>query len=436
MKRKRIISSIVLACMAFGLTACGSKGSEGSEGAGNETASTITVQVEKDWVPYYEAVKERVLEKYPKATINFIETGSFDHLDVIDATDATNKDVADVFALPADRLYTLANNNILAGIDAKKMAEEVGGFKDFDGGMGGNFKIDDEYLAFPYNIETLVAYVNKENAASAGIDLTKPVEFTSLEFGKMLVTAHDAWFGVAFTNAVDFELLNKSADGTLSTDATKAYSELTDDQKNLFDGLYTYWKSHYENKTDLWDKEAASGYLDAQFAAKDGAAIRIDGPWATTSLSDTVGADNLEVLPLSNVTINGNELSHWKGGWGLGINARVEEDEAQMELAEAFIKEIVNPEYAKDLFKATGKILENVEASAYDGIGGMDEKVIKATYTSYEASINRPLFLEYGKVWETWQNALLSWSSTNPTNGEEAYKQVQASFEAMMATYK
>lgn len=430
MKKKRIIASILLACTAFSFTACGPKGS------GSDEKTTITVQVEKDWVPYYESVKGRVLEKHPNATINFIETGSFDHLDVIDATDATNKDVADVFALPADRLYTLANNNILAGMDAKKMAEEVGGFKDFDRGLGGNFKVDEEYLAFPYNIETLVAYVNKENAEKAGIDLSKPIEFTSLDFGKMIVTAHDAWFGVGFTNAVDFELLNKSEDGTLSTDGTKAYSELTEDQKKLFEGLHSYWKSHYDNKTDLWDKEAAAGYLDAQFAAENGAAIRIDGPWATTSLADKVGADNLEVLPLSNVTINGKSLSHWKGGWGLGINARVEENEAQMELAEEFIKELVNPEYAKDLFKATGKILENVEASAYDGIGGMDEKVIKSTYTSYEASINRPLFLEYGKVWDTWQNALLSWSSTNPTNAEEAYKQVQASFEAMMATYK
>lgn len=430
MKKKKLIATVLLGCMAFGLTACGSGDKK------NDEAATISVQVEKSWMPYYEKVKERVLEKHPNATINFIETGAFDHLDVIDATDATNKDVADVFALPADRLYTLANNNILAGMDAKKMAEEVGGFKDFDGGLGGNFKVGDEYLAFPYNIETLIAYVNKENAAKAGIDTTKAIEFTSLDFGKMLVTAHDAWFGVAFTNSADFELLAKGTDGKVSTDATKAYSELSADQKKLFEGLYNYWKPHYENKTDLWDKEAASGYLDAQFAAKDGAAIRIDGPWATTGLADKVGADNLEVVPLSQVTLNGKELSHWKGGWGLGINARCEENEAQMALAQDFIKEIVNPTYAKDLFKATGKILENVEPSAYDGIGGMDEKVIKATYTSYEASVNRPLFLEYSKVWDSWQNALLSWSSTNPKNAEEAYKQVQASFEAMMGTFK
>ena len=107
-----------------------------------------------------------------------------------------------------------------------------------------------------------------------------------------------------------------------------------------------------------------------------------------------------------------------------------------MALAISMIEEIVNPKYAKDLFKYTGKILENVEPSAYEGIDALNKKVIDATYASYEKAIARPLFSEYGKVWDTWQNALLSWSSTKPANAEEAYKQVQASFEAMMGTIK
>lgn len=431
MKKKKLISALLLGCMAFSLTACGGSGDDSKK----DEAATISVQVEEAWLPYYEQVKERVMKEHPNATINFIKVGAFDHLDVIDKTDVTNKDVADVFALSADRLYDLANKNVLAPMDAKAMAEEVGGFKDYDAGLGGNLKIGDEYLAFPYNIETLVAYVNKGNAEKAGIDLTKNIEFNDLAFGKMVVPVHDAWYGVGFTNSASFELLSKNGD-KLTTDATKEWKDLTADQQKLFESLYNYWKPNYDNKTDLWDKDAASGYLDAQFSADSGAAIRIDGPWATTGLSDKVGADNLEVLPLSQITVNGKALSHWKGGWGLGINARCEENKAQMDLAEDFIKEIVNPEYAKDLFNATGKILENVEPSAYDGIGGMNEKVIKATYTSYEASINRPLFLEYGKVWDSWQNALLSWSAQKPANAEEAYKQVKASFDAMMGTIK
>ncbi|MGL4773092.1 MAG: sugar ABC transporter substrate-binding protein [Clostridium sp.] len=430
MRRKKLLAICLAGIMALGLVGCGSDGDKKKD-----EKATISVQVEKAWKPYYEQVKARVLEKHPNATINFIEIGSFDHLDNLDETDPTNKDIADVFSIPVDRLYGLSSNNALAPIDAEKMAEEVGGFKDFKGGLGGNLKVGNEYLAFPYNIETLIAYVNKENAAKYGIDTSKPIEFNNLDPNSMLVKAHDAWFGVAFTNAAKFELLDKDGD-KLSTDGIKDWKDLNQDQQKLFESLYKYWKPHYDAKDNLWDKKAADGFMTDKFSEKGGAALRIDGPWATTDLSKKIGADNLEVIPLSNITVNGNALSHWKGGWGLAINARCEENEAQMTLAQDFIKELVNPKYAQDLFKSTGKILENVEAKAYDGIGGIDEKVIKATYASYEKSISRPLFEEYGKVWDTWQNALLSWSAQKPANAEEAYKQVQASFQAMMGSIK
>ena len=118
---------------------------------------------------------------------------------------------------------------------------------------------------------------------------------------------------------------------------------------------------------------------------------------------------------------------------GLGINARCEDNEEQMEIAEAFIKELINPENAKELFYATGKILENATIDNYQGIDKLQLKVIEATYDSYKVAENRPLFSEYGQVWDTWQNALLSWSAKNPANAEEAYKEVKASFDGMMA---
>lgn len=428
MKTKKLLAMVLAGCMAIGLVGCGSSSKK-------DDKAEISVQVEKSWMPYYEQVKSRVLDLHPNATINFIEIGAFDHLDNLDKTDINNKDIADVFAIPVDRLYGLAGKNSLASIDAEKMASEVGGFKDFKGGLGGNLKVGDEYLAFPYNIETLIAYVNKENATKYGVDTSKSIEFNSLDPNSMLVKAHDAWFGVGFANSVKLELLAKDGD-KLSTDAIKEWKDLTPEQQNLFNSLQKYWKAHFDANDNLWDEKAADGFMNDKFTAKDGAALRIDGPWATTDLSKKIGADNLDVIPLSNITVNGQALSHWKGGWGLTVNARCEENEAQMILAQDFIKELVNPKYAQDLFKSTGKILENVEPSVYDGIGGIDEKVIKATYASYEKSISRPLFEEYGKVWDTWKNALLSWSSQKPANGEEAYKQVQASFKAMMESMK
>lgn len=434
---KKLLVTLLVATTALNFMACGAKEDKSDEKVENNNTGvtatdekvTLTVQVEEGWVPYYEQVRDTIVEKYPNATIEFITTGSFDHLDVIDQTSAENPDVADVFALPADRLYGLANNDVLAAMDAKTMADEVGGFKDFDNGLGGNFNIDGEYLAFPYNIETLIGYVNLENAAAAGINLEDKIEFTDLEYNQVLTTVHDAWFGVAFANSANFEFLSE----TLESTATKEWADLTDDQKNLFEGLFTYWKAHQDNGTSLWDKDAAGGYIDEQFKTGGSDAIKIDGPWASTSVVELVGsADNLEVIPLNQITFNGNDLQHWKGGWGLGINARCEEDAAQMEVAQEFIKEVVNPANAQELFKYTGKVLENVEPSAYEGIDELEKKVIDATYEAYESAVNRPLFDEYGQVWSTWQNALLSWSAKNPANAEAAYAEVKASFDAMM----
>ena len=181
---KKLLVTLLVAATSINFVACGSSDKEDSnKGEGNTSTNekvTLSVQVESEWLSYYEKVKETVVEKYPNATIEFIETGAFDHLDVLDQTDATNSDVADVFALPADRLYGLAKNQVLAAMPADEMAKEVGGFADFDNGLGGNFNIDGEYLAFPYNIETLIGYVNVENAKAANIDTTQNIEFTDL----------------------------------------------------------------------------------------------------------------------------------------------------------------------------------------------------------------------------------------------------------------
>ena len=132
-----------------------------------------------------------------------------------------------------------------------------------------------------------------------------------------------------------------------------------------------------------------------------------------------------------------NHLAHWKGGWGLAVNSRNEDNEEKMLLAQKFIEEVVNPEYAVDFFKATGKILENVPASTYaaSDLSETDKKVIDAVIKSYEDAPARPLFLEWGSVWDTWKNSILSWPNTKPATVEDAYKEVKASFDSMMGNF-
>ena len=167
--------------------------------------------------------------------------------------------------------------------------------------------------------------------------------------------------------------------------------------------------------------------------------LRIGGPWETSGMKDrTDDGQDLGVYPIGQITVAGQPLRHWQGGWGLAINPRIEDDAAKVALAEAMIGEIVNPDYAVDLFKATGKIPENVPADAYaaSDLDEIDKKVIAATIDSFHVSPGRPLFQEFGPVWDTWKNAVLSWNSVVPANVEAAYGELKASFDAMMADLK
>jgi len=448
---KRFLSMLLVFCLVLSMVACGNNANVENqievannssdiaidEDVASSLNATITVQTETGWMEYYEAAKARVLEKYPDATINLIETGAFDHMEVIDSTDVTNPDVADLFAIPADRLTGFAQNNVLASLDAKAIADAVGGFDNYDAGLGGNLTVDGDYLAFPMNIETLIIFANTANAEANGIDLTEKIEFTDLGPEDMLIPAFNAWFGIAMTNSADIELLGMRDDGFYS-DLTTEWADLDSDKQAVFTAMYDYWKSHDELGTDVWDLNATWGYMDGEFATGGANALRLDGPWGTAGLSEKAGnGADLEILPITQVTINGNPLTHWKSGWGLVVNARIEDNVDQMTLATAMIEEIVNPDYAVDLFKQTGKILEHVSAETYanSDLSETDKKTVAAVLESYEAAANRPLFKEWGSVWGTWENSTLSWSAVKPNSVEEAYSELKAAFDAMMMNY-
>ncbi|WP_282926249.1 sugar ABC transporter substrate-binding protein [Helcococcus kunzii] len=455
---KKLLSLLLALVMVFSLVACGNKGGESKDEANTESTGEskdgektdadatplkgeISVQAEKGWVPYYEAAIKKITEKNPDAKINIKEAGAFDHIEVINNTDATNADVADVFALPADKFTDMADNDILAALPAKEMADKIGGWDDFDAGLGGNLKKGEDYLAFPMNIETLLTFVNTKNAEKAGIDHTKPFELNDQKDpATVLLKAIDAWFGVAPNNAGGIDLLTKDGDQFKST-YTGKYEDLNADQKAVFDGLFAYWKANNEAGTSLFDEKSADGYMDGEFATGGKGVIRLEGPWATSNdsiIAKEIKAGNVEVYPIGHITIAGKPLTHWQGGWTLAVNSRIEEDADKMALAEALIMELINPENAVEFYKATGKILENVKVDVYEksDLDELSKKVIKNVIEGYNASPARPLYKEYGKVWDTWKNAVLSWNSVKPADAAAAYKELNAAFTGMMEQIK
>lgn len=447
MKRKwkgLAAASLALMLVATGcgkkLTPAESSGSSGVEAG--KLKGEITVQAEKEWVEYYQKAVNKIVEANPEAKITIKTAASFDHLKIIQDTDANNADVADVFALPADRFMDLAGNDTLAAIPAKDMAAELGGFDDFDKGLGGAFKLDKNYLAFPFNIETLVTFVNTKNAKDAGIDTTKSFELTEQQkAATILLPLFDAWYGVAPNNAGGIELLKKDGDSFQAT-YSGAYGEMNAGQKAVFDAIYKYWKLNSDEGTVLFDTEAGWGYVDDAFKSGGDAkghvgVVRLGGPWDAAAFEKATEG-NMEVYPIGKITIAGKPLTHWQGGWALGINSRIEKDADKMALAQALIKELVHPNNAVDLYKATGKILENVKYEAYESsdLSALDKAVIKNVVESYKVSPPRPLFKEYGQVWDTWKNAVLSWNAKKPADAEAAYGELNAAFNAMMQQIK
>lgn len=432
----KCLGTIMLGLFTVSCTGGGATNTSGNA-TNNGDKITITVQAEKTWIPHYEKAAQRVEEKFPNSDVVVVEQGAFTIFDIIDSTDVTNSDVTDIYAVPADRIASMYTKDALAEIDAVTLANEIGGWKDFENGLASSFKIDGKYFAFPMNIETLIVFANTKNAESRGIDLTQPIEFSTLAYDDMLIAPWDLWFGVSFLNANDITPLSKDENGVFYSDLTKDFKDLPKDVQDLFTTLFNYWKQHEENKTDLWDKSATWSYIEEKF--KDETSFRLDGPWSTVTLVESLGGfENLDVIPISKVTINGKPLEHWKSGWGLAINPRIEGNAQAMEVALEMIKEIVNPEYAIDLFKSTGKILENVSPEDYQNsdLNDLDKKVIASVLESYENASQRPTFNEWSEVWGTWENAILSWSSTKPKTAEEAYESVQSSFKSMLSTLK
>ncbi|MDO5738044.1 MAG: ABC transporter substrate-binding protein [Eubacteriales bacterium] len=399
-------------------------------------AGKITVQVEEAWLPHYEAAAARVKEAYPDVEIEFITVGSFDHLDTIDSTDVMNPDVADVYAYPLDRLVNLADKEALAAFDAPALAQEVGGFDNFDNGIGAALKLGDNYFGIPYNIETLVIFANEANAAAEGIDLSQPLEITTVTKPETaLLPIFDAWFGVALTNSAKVELLGKEGENQFFSDLAKPWAELSPEHQSFIEGIFNYWKLNFEANTPLFDAESGRGYIDDKFRSGNGGVVRLGGPWEINAVKELTndGAD-LGIYPISQVTLNGQPLAHWQGGWALGINSRCEAEPEKLALAKAMIAELINPAHAVELFQATGKILENAGVDIYmnSELDEIDKKTIEAVINSYKDAVNRPLFREWGEVWDTYKNAVLSWNSVKPATPEEAYTQLEASFKSLL----
>ncbi|MFM1536334.1 sugar ABC transporter substrate-binding protein [Helcococcus ovis] len=396
---------------------------------------TISVTADKKWIPYYEKIANEIMRKNPDAKINIKEISAFEALNVINI-DMLNPDAPDVFAFPLDKFSNLYSKNVLSSIPAKEISNKLGGFENFDKGLAGNMKVNDKYYGFPYNLETLIAFVNTKNAKSENIDLNKKIEFTKVkDKDNILFPIFDGWYTASLNNASGIKLLNLEG-GKFTSDYAIEYNKLEKNKQQAFNAIFDYWKKHSEKSIDILNPTSSSKYINENFQTGKKGVVVIDGPWVSSSdgiISNEIYKGNVDIYPLSNITIFNNSLSHWRSGWGLGINSRLNDKLEQKKLAIKLITELVNPKNAIELYKSTGKILENVSYKTYEEseLNKKDKDLIKIVIDSYAKSKNKPIFKEYDEVWTTWKNAVLSWNTLKPKSAEEAYKNIYLSFKKL-----
>lgn len=396
--------------------------------------ATITVQVEPSWWSYYYEARDRVLQIYPRADIRFVETGMFDHLDVLDATGSYNQDVADVFTFPYDRYHNLRAYSALAQVDGDSYNVISDGKYSTENGMMKALSEEGDHYAYPFSIETLMVFANEANAGAQNVNLNGAIELTD-HIKNVTIPMFNAWFGIPAMNAADIALLEKDASGNLYSDMTRDYGTLSQDEKKVFEGIYDYWKFYNDYNDDMFDTSNAWGFMENQFTEGKPGVIRLEGPWASSYIGNGMSdPDNLRILPINQLEINGIPIKHWRFGSMLGFNARIEGDKEKQILAEAMVMELINPEYAVDFFQVTGRILESADPARYqvNGIDSRDSEMIAALAASYELAAYRPVFVEWGKVWQAWESGVLSWNSIQPGSAEEAYGLIQNAFIEMM----
>lgn len=396
--------------------------------------ASITVQLEDDWYYYYDDARERVLEKYPDAEIEFIYSGAFDHLETLSSW-GNYDDIADVFVYPIDRLNELYTSNYLTQLPTNNFELMTEGQYNFSDGLMQYFEIEGQYYGYPFGIESLIFYANTYNMNQYNMDSNTTIEL--MDYSENIhIPIVNAWYGISLLNAANIELLGQMDNGTLYSDVTRDYSELSIEEQSVISELYEYWKYHDTNNTGMNTYEAW-GYRDAQFEEGKIGCLFLEGPWSYGYLQGIMNLDNLTIFPTSQVTVNELPLSHWKSGWGIGVNERVSSDEEKKIVAEAMMLELMNPTYAVDLYLETGKVMDFVNPGVYEDsrIDAQLQEMIDAIYTSFQDAKKRPLFAEWDIVWVTWEETINSWTTNKPGSAEEAYNILKSKFESIVNNY-
>lgn len=259
-RRKKWMALLLTGCMLFGITGCGSSGSnnENTVTSGKtEAAATEGDSITLKWAiwdqqskPYWDKLKETYEKEHPNVTIELVDLGSTDYMTVLTTElsgSGTDFDVVSIKDVPG--YATLVHKEVILPLN--DYIERDGIDLEAYAGTTEQVTVDGQLYQMPFGSSFWVLYYNKDIFDAAGVDYpTNDMTFeeydslaravTNTTFGEQVYGAHyHTWrsavqlFGVldgkhsildgdySFTKPYYEMVLNEEKDGVCQT-----YSDL------------------------------------------------------------------------------------------------------------------------------------------------------------------------------------------------------------------
>lgn len=383
--KKRLVSIVMAAIMALGLTACGGgsgtatnnkstaetrsaenvqeeqKGEEAGSGAEPVTLTLLDQFVEGEGLS--DAFRTRLAafeEKYPYITIEE-ETLSTSDLATKVQTLAAADELPDIFHLKGQMATSFVENGYVMELSyiLEENSEWAGGFRD---GTFSNFEIGGGTYGIPFQITNTFAFYNTDLFKEAGIESFPKTWEELKEVCQTLKAAGITPIVLGNSGLWQAESIIMSTLGNRCT-GTEWYEGIRNNSGSAFtdpefvlslQSLYDLAEiGAFNSDVNSIDGDAQrTAYMNGQ------AAMMFDGSWAIATLdanmSDEMKAIT-ELAPMPAVEGGKGDADVITGGagWAYAVNAKL--DESKKDAVTKFLMEVVNTDFANDC-ESTGAV--------------------------------------------------------------------------------
>ncbi|PAK21261.1 hypothetical protein CJJ23_02845 [Mycoplasmopsis agassizii] len=345
LSKKLILSSSAFAALAAGALAVACSTNPGT-GDAPEVTGTLKEKAEKtlsNWsgtlkVAYEESWKKALdkaitlLPENMRNRVELVKVANGGAIEYVNTT-VTNQGAtaADLFPVQLDKFQDLINKQLVAAVDESSLTD-----------YGDNkklVKIENTYYGFPLNVESVIAFYNKDVYPNGPGDIT--TEFKDPVGKKFAFQAGNLWHGSTFLNGLFADQKNGNLEEAKNmwvtyNGTTKTAPFLTDEQsKQTLKELWTYVNAlrtstneNYKivaNSSANREKTIRSGIADQSIS------LTIEGPWILSDLVASVLKNNkstpekaTEILSKISASVlpkyGTRQLRHFIGGWAYSLN--------------------------------------------------------------------------------------------------------------------